>query len=104
MMLCACFYDRKCARQSESTCGIWRPCCHNDAYGPPRCCHFGMWRVLHSVTCLQFFISLVSSVCMVLTLWFCARVSAVGAGTALLGTRAAMACTVAVEEVIAEHY
>jgi ubiquinone biosynthesis monooxygenase Coq7 len=29
---------------------------------------------------------------------------ALGAGTALLGKRAAMACTVAVEEVIAEHY
>lgn len=29
---------------------------------------------------------------------------ALGAGTALLGTRAAMACTVAVEEVIDEHY
>ena len=29
---------------------------------------------------------------------------AVGAGTALLGERAAMACTVAVEEVIDEHY
>ena len=29
---------------------------------------------------------------------------ALGYGTALLGTRAAMACTVAVEEVIAEHY
>ncbi len=27
-----------------------------------------------------------------------------GAGTALLGERAAMACTVAVEEVITEHY
>ena len=27
-----------------------------------------------------------------------------GAGTALLGQRAAMACTVAVEEVITEHY
>ncbi|KAJ3213694.1 ubiquinone biosynthesis monooxygenase Coq7 [Dinochytrium kinnereticum] len=29
---------------------------------------------------------------------------ALGAGTALLGTRAAMACTEAVEEVIGEHY
>jgi ubiquinone biosynthesis monooxygenase Coq7 len=29
---------------------------------------------------------------------------ALGAGTALLGTRAAMACTAAVEEVIDEHY
>jgi ubiquinone biosynthesis monooxygenase Coq7 len=29
---------------------------------------------------------------------------ALGAGTALLGTRAAMACTAAVEEVIEEHY
>ena len=29
---------------------------------------------------------------------------AVGAGSALLGTKAAMACTVAVEEVIEEHY
>ena len=29
---------------------------------------------------------------------------ALGAGTALLGARAAMACTVAVEEVIDEHY
>jgi ubiquinone biosynthesis monooxygenase Coq7 len=29
---------------------------------------------------------------------------ALGAGTALLGSRAAMACTVAVEEVIDEHY
>src|SRR5256885_17196350 len=29
---------------------------------------------------------------------------ALGAGTALLGERAAMACTVAVEEVIDEHY
>ena len=29
---------------------------------------------------------------------------ALGAGTALLGRDAAMACTVAVEEVIAEHY
>lgn len=29
---------------------------------------------------------------------------ALGAGTALLGERAAMACTVAVEEVIGEHY
>lgn len=29
---------------------------------------------------------------------------AIGAGTALLGRRAAMACTVAVEEVIEEHY
>lgn len=29
---------------------------------------------------------------------------ALGAGTALLGTRAAMACTVAVEEAIDEHY
>ena len=29
---------------------------------------------------------------------------ALGAGTALLGPRAAMACTVAVEEVIEEHY
>jgi len=29
---------------------------------------------------------------------------ALGAGTALLGTKAAMACTVAVESVIAEHY
>ncbi|MEM7444615.1 MAG: demethoxyubiquinone hydroxylase family protein [Pseudomonadota bacterium] len=29
---------------------------------------------------------------------------AVGAGTALLGEKAAMACTVAVEEVIGEHY
>lgn len=28
----------------------------------------------------------------------------VGAGTALLGKEAAMACTVAVEEVISEHY
>ena len=27
-----------------------------------------------------------------------------GAGTALLGEKAAMACTVAVEEVIGEHY
>ena len=27
-----------------------------------------------------------------------------GAGTALLGKEAAMACTVAVEEVISEHY
>jgi ubiquinone biosynthesis monooxygenase Coq7 len=29
---------------------------------------------------------------------------ALGAGTALLGERAAMACTVAVEEVITDHY
>jgi ubiquinone biosynthesis monooxygenase Coq7 len=29
---------------------------------------------------------------------------ALGAGTALLGKEAAMACTVAVEEVISEHY
>ena len=36
-------------------------------------------------------------------LWFVAGY-AVGAATALLGERAAMACTVAVEEVIDEHY
>ena len=36
-------------------------------------------------------------------LWYAAGF-ALGAGTALLGERAAMACTVAVEEVIDEHY
>ena len=34
------------------------------------------------------------------TFWCCLA----GAGTALLGKEAAMACTVAVEEVISEHY
>ena len=38
-----------------------------------------------------------------LPLWHVAGY-ALGYGTALLGTRAAMACTVAVEEVITEHY
>jgi ubiquinone biosynthesis monooxygenase Coq7 len=38
-----------------------------------------------------------------LPLWHLAGY-ALGAGTALLGPRAAMACTVAVEEVITEHY
>ncbi len=36
-------------------------------------------------------------------LWYIAGY-ALGAGTALLGSKAAMACTVAVEEVIDEHY
>ena len=40
---------------------------------------------------------------MLLPLWHVAGY-ALGYGTALLGTRAAMACTVAVEEVITEHY
>ena len=31
--------------------------------------------------------------------WLC-----IGAGTALMGEKAAMACTVAVEKVIGEHY
>lgn len=40
---------------------------------------------------------------MLMPLWHVAGF-ALGAGTALLGERAAMACTVAVEEVIDEHY
>jgi hypothetical protein len=56
---------------------------------------------------IHFFKSLVSHVIIAVenfNLWHAYFLSLSGAGTAMLGERAAMACTVAVEEVITEHY